>query len=212
MDPKTHWEEVYRTRIPDQVSWYQPRAHRSLALIQRVCPPPGGPIIDVGAGSSTLVDDLLEAGYSDLTALDISATALARVRARLATRGAGIIWIEANVLEAALPPARYLVWHDRAVFHFLTAAADRVRYVDQVRRAVQPGGWVVISTFAEDGPARCSGLDVVRYSAEALHREFGPGFRLVSGEHEEHATPGGARQKFVYCLFEHRGDTAGPRS
>jgi len=200
MDPKSHWERVYHSKLPTQVSWYQPHALRSLNLIRRVRPPPDGAIIDVGGGASTLIDDLLDAGYHDLTVLDLSATALAESRARLGARANDVRWIEADILEAPLPKAGYSVWHDRAVFHFLTAPADRARYVAQVRQAVRPGGFVLVATFADDGPTRCSGLEVIRYSPEALHDEFGGPFRLLTSEREEHVTPGGLRQAFIYCL------------
>lgn len=200
MDPRSHWEHVYRTKLSTQVSWYQPHALRSLDLIRRVSPPPNGPVIDVGGGASTLIDDLLDAGYRDLTVLDISAAALAKSKSRLETRAARVRWIEADVLEAQLPRAGYTVWHDRAVFHFLTTAGDRARYVARVLHAVQVGGFVLVATFADDGPTRCSGLDVARYSPEALHAEFGTDFCLVASEREEHVTPAGTRQAFVYCL------------
>ena len=200
MDPKSHWERIYNTKLPTQVSWYQPRALRSLDLIRRVNPPPGGAIIDVGGGASTLIDDLLDAGYHDLTVLDISAAALAATRTRLGAQAGSVRWIEADILDAPLPKARYSVWHDRAVFHFLTASADRARYLAQVRRAVRSGGFVLVATFAEDGPARCSGLEVKRYSPQALHAEFGASFRVMASEREEHITPGGALQLFTYCL------------
>lgn len=200
MDPKSHWERIYNTKLPTQVSWYQPHALRSLDLIRRVNPPPDGAIIDVGGGASTLIDDLLGAGYHDLTVLDISATALAGTRARLSAQAGSVRWIEADILDAPLPKAGYSVWHDRAVFHFLTASADRARYVAQVRQAVRSGGFVLVATFADDGPTRCSGLEVRRYSPEALHAEFGAPFRLMASEREEHITPGGALQVFTYCL------------
>jgi SAM-dependent methyltransferase len=212
MDPKAHWERVYRAKLPTQASWYQPHALRSLDLIGRVSPPPGGPIIDVGGGTSTLVDDLLDAGYRDLTVLDLSPTALGEARARLATRAGMVRWMEADILEASLPKSRYRVWHDRAVFHFLTAAADRARYVAQVRRAVQAGGFVLAATFADDGPTRCSGLAVARYTPAGLHAEFGAGFRLVTSEREEHLTPGGARQAFIYCLCRVQEPDGDPNS
>jgi SAM-dependent methyltransferase len=201
MDPKSHWEHVYRTNRSTQVSWYQPHARRSLELLQRVSPPPDGPIIDVGGGASTFIDDLLDTGYRDLTVLDLSATALAEARARLGTRAASVQWLEADILDVSLAGARYSVWHDRAVFHFLTAPADRARYIAQTRAAVRPGGFVLVATFADDGPTRCSGLDVARYSAAELDAEFGPAFRLLVSEREEHLTPGGARQAFNYCLW-----------
>ena len=200
MDPKSHWERVYRTKLPTQVRWYQPHALRSLDLIRRVSPPPNGAIIDVGGGASTLTDDLLDAGYQDLTVLDLSGSALAQPRARLGARAGCVRWVEADVLNAPLPRAAYSVWHDRAVFHFLTEPADRASYVAQVRRAVRPGGFVLVATFADDGPTRCSGLDVHRYSPEALHAEFGAPFRQVASEREEHITPAGVLQAFTYCL------------
>lgn len=200
MDPKSHWDHIYRNKLSTQLSWYQPHALRSLDLIRRVNPPPDGAIIDVGAGASTLVDDLLDAGYHDLTVLDLSATALAEVRTRLGTQADRVRWIEGDILEAPLPEAAYAVWHDRAVFHFLTAPADRARYVAQVRRAVQSGGFVLVASFADDGPSHCSGLEVDRYSPEALHAEFGAPFRLMASEREEHVTPRGVRQAFSYCL------------
>ncbi len=200
MDDKSHWETVYGTKSPDAVSWYQHRADRSLGLIRRVASDRNGPIIDVGGGASVLVDDLLDAGYTDLTVLDLAGAALAVAKSRLGERAAGIHWLEADVRSVALPPAHYAVWHDRAVFHFLTDATDRARYVAQVERAVRPGGHVLVATFAEDGPTRCSGLPVARYSAETLHGTFGSAFDLVSSEREDHVTPSGAHQAFVYCL------------
>lgn len=200
MDPKSHWERIYQNQLPTQLSWYQPHALRSLDLIRRVSPPPDGAIIDVGGGASTLIDDLLDGGYHDLTVLDLSATALAETRARLGTRADGVRWIAANILDAPLPKTGYSVWHDRAVFHFLLAPADRARYVAQVRGAVRSGGFVLVATFADDGPTRCSGLEVNRYSPEALHAEFGAPFQLIASEREEHITPGGVLQAFIYCL------------
>lgn len=205
MDPKAHWERIYRTKRPTQVSWYQPHALRSLDLIRRVSPPPNGAIIDVGGGASTLINDLLDAGYHDLTVLDLSATALAETRTRLGAQAGSVRWIEADILNASLPQGRYSVWHDRAVFHFLTEPADRTSYIAEVRRAVRPGGYVLVATFANDGPTRCSGLEVHRYSPEALHAEFGSPFRLIASEREEHITPSGASQAFVYCLCRVEG-------
>ena len=208
MDPKSHWERIYRTKLPTQVSWYQPHALRSLDLIRRISPPPNGAIIDVGGGASTLIDDLLDAGYHDLTVLDLSATALAETRARLGAQAGSVRWIEADILNASLPPAHYSVWHDRAVFHFLTEPAERASYIAQVRRAVRPRGFVLVATFADDGPTRCSGREVHRYSPEALHAEFGAPFRLMASEREEHITPAGVVQAFIYCLC--RVDSANP--
>ena len=200
MDPKSHWETIYRTKDVHEVSWFQPEARRSLDLIMRVCPDRSAPIIDVGAGASVLVDNLLAAGYQDLSVLDLSEAALGISRDSLGTDSAKVKWIRADVLRAQFDERAYAVWHDRAVFHFLTDATDRQAYVEQVRRAVSPGGHVLVATFAEDGPEYCSGLPVVRYSAEGLHSEFGTDFQLVRSEHEDHRTPGGAEQSFLYCL------------
>ena len=200
MDPKTHWEAVYRTKDVHEVSWFQSEARRSLDLISRVSPDRSAPIIDVGAGASVLVDDLLAAGYLDVSVLDVSEAALEISRGRLGTDAAKVKWMRADVRRAQLDEGAYAVWHDRAVFHFLTDAADRAAYVEQVRRAVKPGGYVLVATFAEDGPEYCSGLPVVRYSAEGLHSEFGTDFQLVRSEHEDHRTPAGGEQSFLYCL------------
>lgn len=201
MKEKEHWEAVYDTKAVDAVSWFQPHAAMSLALIRRVAPSLDSPIIDVGAGASVLVDELLEAGYRDLTVLDIAGAALSAAQARLGSdRSRRVVWIEGDVRSAPLRDAYYGVWHDRAVFHFLTDPADRAAYVRQVRHAVRPGGYVLIATFADDGPTKCSGLPVARYSPDALHAEFGAAFDLVATEREAHTTPTGTRQAFVYCL------------
>jgi SAM-dependent methyltransferase len=196
----THWEQVYRTKRADEVSWFQPEPAVSLDLIRRAVPDTSARIIDIGGGASTLVDALLRVGYSDVTVLDLSATALAQVRARLGGAAACVHWLDGDVLSAMLPEAGYDVWHDRAVFHFLTTDIERDMYIAQVRRAVRPGGYVLIATFAEDGPIKCSGLPVARYSADALHDEFGRTFELVESIREQHVTPTGATQPFVYCL------------
>jgi ubiquinone/menaquinone biosynthesis C-methylase UbiE len=200
VDPKAHWENIYETRSPDQVSWFEPEATHSLALIQGVAPTRHEVIIDVGAGAATFVDGLLSAGYQHITVLDLSAAALAQAQRRLGKRSRSVHWREANVLDVALPNHAFDVWHDRAVFHFLTNAADRRTYVAQVRRALRPGGFALVATFAADGPSRCSGLKVARYSSGALHAEFGADFRLLSSDRQTHITPWGAEQPFTYCL------------
>jgi len=199
MSDRTHWEHIYETKAPTQVSWYQDHPLTSLQWIQRAGIAKTDPIIDVGGGASTLVDDLMDAGYQAITVLDISAAALQLARQRLDTRSAAVTWMQADVTQADLPPNAYEVWHDRAVFHFLTQAADRQRYVQTVRRAVRAGGHVIIATFASDGPTKCSGLDVMRYNPEGLHSEFGQDFELVDSLSETHQTPFGTEQKFVYC-------------
>ena len=156
-------------------------------------------IIDVGGGASTLVDDLLRDGYSNLTVLDLSAVALSAAKLRLGKSNTLVHWLEADVTHAALAVHSYDVWHDRAVFHFLTTPEERSAYVEQVLRSVKPGGHVIVATFAEDGPTQCSGLPVMRYRADQLHAEFGDPFVLLKHEKEEHHTPFGTIQKFVYC-------------
>lgn len=199
MQSKEHWERVYSTRPTDRVSWYQEHAGQSLRLIRDTGAPLSTSIIDVGGGASTLVDDLLQCGYSTLTVLDLSAAALAAAKKRLGPLAKSVHWIEANVTDVSLPAGAYDVWHDRALFHFLTSPQDRRAYVEAVLRAVKPRGHVIVATFAEDGPIECSGLPVMRYSATDLHAEFGAPFTLVRHEHEEHRTPFGTLQKFVYC-------------
>jgi SAM-dependent methyltransferase len=200
MDSKEHWERVYATKKPTEVSWFQPHPEVSLRLIRGTGAGPDDPIVDVGGGASTLVDDLLAAGYRAVTVLDLSATALKVARERLGPRAASVTWLEADVTRAALPERFFRVWHDRAVFHFLTDAGDRARYVDAVRRAVRPGGHVIVATFALDGPFQCSGLDVVRYDPASLHAQFGGDFDLAGSTEEIHHTPFGKEQKFVYCF------------
>lgn len=204
MTPKEHWESIYASRKPDEVSWFQPRPAVSLELIRRVAPRREAAIIDVGGGASTLVDALLSSGYRRVTVSDISAAGLRHAEQRLGAAGAQVAWRCADILDDDLPPAAFDVWHDRAVFHFLTSSADRHRYVAQVARAVRPNGHVIVATFAEDGPPRCSGLDVVRYSAADLHAQFGAQFELIEKVREEHRTPSGSRQAFQYCLCAYR--------
>lgn len=196
---KTHWEEVYAQRTPDSVSWFQPHAEHSLELIAHAGLARDAAIIDVGGGASTLVDDLLARGYHDLTVLDLSAAALAVAQARLGDDARQVSWVEADITAVDLPSQRYDLWHDRAVFHFLTDAAQRHAYVERVLQSVKPGGHVIVATFAEDGPDRCSGLPVMRYGAETLHAEFGAPFELLEHSRETHHTPGGVVQQFVYC-------------
>ena len=200
MSREKHWEAIYRSKAPTDVSWYQPEARHSLELICRVAPGLDEPVVDVGGGASTLVDGLLGAGYRDVTVLDLATAALTRAQERLGEREAQVRWIVADVLNAPLPRASCAVWHDRAVFHFLTDARDRARYVAQAQRVVRPGGHVIVASFGPEGPSRCSGLEVVRYSPEGLHAEFGSTFRLLESTKEDHRTPAGSVQAFVYCL------------
>lgn len=196
-----HWENVYRTKQPHEVSWYRPHLDTSLALIDAAVPDRDARIVDVGGGASTLVDDLLARGYRNVTVLDVSSAALEVAKARLGSRAADVDWRCGDVRTAPLPPNAYDLWHDRAVFHFLTRAEDRAAYVRQVRRCMKAGGHVVIATFGPDGPMQCSGLDVVRYTSDALQGEFGSAFRLVQHRTESHETPAGKIQPFTYGLF-----------
>lgn len=199
MDSRQHWEQVYRTKRPTEVSWYAPHLETSLRLIEVAAPDRDAAIIDVGGGEATLIDDLLDRGYRHVSILDVSATALDVARDRLGERAAGVEWLSGDVLTFPIPRHKYDVWHDRAVFHFLTDPDHRAAYVRQVARAVKPGGHVIVATFGPEGPTKCSGLDVVRYGPDALHDEFGPAFRLMRHETELHRTPAGAIQQFTYC-------------
>jgi len=199
MDMKTHWEDIYEKRGSTQVSWYQEHAEYSLEYIRNTGIQKTDHIIDVGGGTSTLVDDLVADGFQEISVLDVSGTALRFAQQRLGAKATYVNWIESDIMEADLPEQSYDVWHDRAVFHFLTQASDRQRYVDVVRTSVRKGGHVIVATFAPDGPERCSGLEVVRYSPERLHSEFGEEFEVVDSTLETHHTPFGTEQKFIYC-------------
>lgn len=200
MNAKAHWEDVYRSRAVDEVSWYRPHLDVSLSLIESAAPDRGSAIIDVGGGEATLVDDLVARGYGDVTVLDISQAAIDVARARLGPAAAPVHWITGDITNVQLEAARYDLWHDRAVFHFLTQADDRAAYVRQVARAVKPGGHVIVATFGPEGPEKCSGMDVVRYDAGTLHGEFGAKFRLLDSVTELHETPWGTPQQFMYCF------------
>jgi SAM-dependent methyltransferase len=173
-----------------------------------VAPDRDARIVDIGAGASTLVDGLLDGGYHDITVLDLSEAALQVAQTRLGRKGEPVTWQVADVCHADLEPASYDIWHDRAVFHFLTDAADRAAYVAQVRRSLRPGGHVIVATFADDGPERCSGLPVVRYSAAQLHAALGPGFGLVESHREVHVTPARSQQVFTYLVCRYTGAPA----
>jgi SAM-dependent methyltransferase len=199
MDARTHWEKVYTTKAPDQVSWYRPHLETSLALIEQSARSRNDSIIDVGGGESTLVDDLLARGFQNITVLDVSQIAIDVTKKRLGQVADRVRWLVADITQAELESGAYNVWHDRAVFHFLTAPQHRVAYVRQVARSVRPGGYVIVGTFGPDGPTKCSGLDIVRYDAESLHDQFGSGFRLIDSSKELHKTPFGTTQQFLYC-------------
>jgi len=202
MNTRDHWEAAYSARQANEQSWFQSKPEKSLAMIQRAGVGPGSPVIDVGGGASNLVDFLLNDGYRDLTVLDISATAIHTARQRLGERAAGVQWMQQDVLTF-VPPRRYAAWHDRAVFHFLTGEQDQRLYVDVLRCALQPGGGLVIATFAKDGPVKCSGLEVMRHDADSLKQVLGEGFHLEEEAIEDHLTPAGRIQRFGYYRFKY---------
>jgi SAM-dependent methyltransferase len=205
MNAGSHWENIYKTKDPTAVSWYRPHLERSLALIESVAPNRAASIVDAGGGESTLVDDLLEKGYQNLTVLDISEKALQVAKQRLGCNSDRVRWICADITQSPLAPQSCDVWHDRALFHFLIAPEERAAYVTAISTAMKRGGHVILSTFGPEGPYQCSGLPVTRYDAQSLSREFGPRFRLVESLTEIHQTPAGIPQQFLYCLFEFEG-------
>jgi SAM-dependent methyltransferase len=209
MDAKTHWETVYTSKAPEAVSWYRPHLDVSLALIERAAPDRSSALIDVGGGASTLVDDLLLRGYRNVTILDISIAAIEVSKRRIGPAAERIRWIVGDITQVDLQPSAYYLWHDRAAFHFLTARESRKAYIKQVLRAVKPGGHVIIGGFGPEGPAKCSGLKVARYDADALLHEFGPRFRMQESFAEQHQTPFGTTQQFLYCSLKVEKDPAG---
>jgi ubiquinone/menaquinone biosynthesis C-methylase UbiE len=201
-DPKTHWKNIYGQKKPSEVSWYKPHLDLSLRVLTSAGLNPSSRLIDVGAGASTLVDDLVKQGVKAITILDISGEALAVSKARLGQQADEVEWIEADITQAKLRKEYYDIWHDRAVFHFLTNVEDRCRYVAVLTEVLKPQGQLVMATFSLQGPPKCSGLDIVRYSPETLHAELGQGFRLVEALEEQHQTPFNTVQKFIYCRFQ----------
>jgi len=201
---QAHWDEVYRSRSATAVSWYRPHLDVSLALLSHAGLDASTRLVDVGGGASTLVDDLLDLGLTDITVLDLSQAALDAARERLGARGKTVRWRAGNLLEADFKPAAFDLWHDRAVLHFLTEPADAARYAAKAARAVRPGGHAVIGGFAPDGPERCSGLPVARRSASDVAVLLGDAFVLIEERREQHATPSGNTQAFAYALLRRR--------
>jgi len=199
MSSREHWEKVYTSKGPQDVSWFRPHLERSLAFLEAAKVGHTAAVIDVGGGASTFVDDLLDRGYENLTVLDLSQMALDAARTRLGKRASHVRWISADVTTAQLEVAAYDFWHDRAVFHFLSDRLARERYVATVRKSLKPGGHVVVATFGPHGPEKCSGLEVMRYSPEELHAEFGHEFAQLANATETHLTPWGSEQEFTYC-------------
>ncbi|KAF0548429.1 SAM-dependent methyltransferase [Gigaspora margarita] len=201
-DIENHWETVYQKNAPDAVSWYCPHLETSLRFIEQATQGQDLSIIDVGGGQSTLVDDLLARGYQNVSVLDISKTAINRTQGRLSEAASKVKWFVADITQVILPENYYDIWHDRAVFHFLTTPEERAAYVKQVNLVTKLGGHVILSTFGLQGPEKCSGLEVVRYDVESLCEQFGEQFQLIESVTEIHQTPFGTTQQFLYCHFK----------
>ncbi|HXG00553.1 MAG TPA: class I SAM-dependent methyltransferase [Bacteroidota bacterium] len=197
-----HWESLYTSKPANRLGWYRPHLDTSVQLIESLHLPPDAPIIDVGCGVSSLADDLLSRGFGSLTLLDISESALQTLRRRLPVEAQGLRFLAADVLSARFAPGEFMLWHDRAVFHFLTAEADRRRYVEQVSRALRRGGYLIMGVFSLEAPPTCSGLPVQRYDAEQLRQVLAPKFSLLQHCSELHITPGGTRQNYLYAVFQ----------
>lgn len=195
-----HWNRVYSTKSPTEVSWFESEPRVSLQLIASVASAASS-VIDVGGGASRLVDGLLDAGYEQVAVLDVSAVALANAKARLGDRASRVRWIVSDILQCnAL--GQFDLWHDRAVFHFLTDALDRRKYVELAARSIRPGGHLIVGTFALEGPEKCSGLSVCRYDATSLAAEMGPRFQLLNHLSHTHLTPAEKQQQFIFCVFQ----------
>lgn len=201
MGRREHWEQVYSSKPSERLGWYKPRLQTSLEWISALGLDRGAPLIDVGGGASTLVDDLLDQGYTAITVLDLAEPALELIKARLGERRTAVTWLCGDITELLLPGNAFELWHDRAVFHFLTEPEDRERYRENLCRALRPGGHVIIGAFAPEAPAKCSGLPVQRYDLDALRETLGSEFALRRHKKELHVTPGGVEQMYLYCEF-----------
>lgn len=198
---KDHWEKIYETKQPNEVSWTEEVPKTSLDFIHSFNLPKSARIIDIGGGDSRLVDFLLAEGFEHITVLDVSSKALERARKRLGDRANKVTWIVSDLTEFS-PDTTYDLWHDRATFHFLTADGQIMRYLSTARKAVKSGGYVTIGTFSTDGPKRCSGLDVKRYSEETLTEQLSKGFEKIRCITEDHITPFNTTQNFLFCSFK----------
>lgn len=199
-DRKAHWQDIYKNKSCEDVSWYQQEPLLSLDLIHSTQITHNDAIIDVGGGASVLVDHLYDEGFSNLSVLDISANALSCAKERLGDAAKDIAWLESDVTQFKAPQS-YSLWHDRAVFHFLTEAADRKSYVNVLKQALTPKGHLIIAAFSIGGPDKCSGLDIVQYDAEKIMTELGEDFKLINERNETHITPGDKEQTFMYFHF-----------
>ncbi len=199
---KSHWETIYKTKPSDQVSWHISHLDTSLEMIRALKLPKDASILDIGGGASTLPDDLIADGFQKITVLDISTEAIRVSQKRLGEKAARIRWIEADITRAPLEENHYRLCHDRAVFHFLTSPVERKKYVDILKKSLLPGGYVIMATFGPNGPQKCSGLEIVRYSPESLSKELGGSFKMEKQTVEIHKTPFNTEQEFIYCLFK----------
>lgn len=206
-DAATHWQNVWTTKPPEEVSWHQDDPALSLAMIRAASLRRDAAIIDVGGGASCLADRLLELGYVHVAVLDISGAALQLAAERLGPLGDDVAWIESSVLDWRPVPGLFDLWHDRAVLHFLTDPADQARYVEVMKTALGPEATVIIAAFAPDGPEKCSGLPVCRHDAASLSALLGPDFQLVEETRQDHMTPGGKAQAFQWCRFVRRPES-----
>lgn len=201
MSQKNHWEKIYSSKLSEKPGWYKLHLQTSLTWIKELSLGADAPIIDVGGGTSTLVDDLLDAGCRSITVLDISEKALSSAKARLGKKAELVTWLNADITSVALPAHQYELWHDRAAFHFLTELDQQRKYRDKLLKALKPGGHLIIGTFAPEAPPKCSGLPVQRYSQDQLANTLGGEFELVRHQKEQHITPGGVEQMYLYCHF-----------
>lgn len=199
-DPKTHWEDIYSKKGPREVSWYQAIPKVSLDLFDEYLVPKDARIIDVGGGDSLLVDHLLERGYAHITVLDISGNALAKAKVRLGERARDVEWVEANAAQFDIPTL-FDVWHDRAVFHFLTSEADVDNYLEGVARMLKPGGLMILGTFSTNGPEKCSGIPVHRYSEAEMTARLQKVCDRIKCFTIDHITPSEKVQNFLFCAF-----------
>jgi len=205
MSQKNHWEKVYSSKRSEKLGWYDPHLQTSLTWIKELGLGADTTIIDVGGGASTLVDDLLDAGYRSITVLDISEKALSTTKARLVKKAELVTWLIGDITSVDLPTHQYELWHDRAAFHFLTELDQQRKYRDRLLKALKPSGHLIIGTFAPEAPPKCSGLSIQRYSQDQLGNTLGGEFELVRHQKEQHITPGGVEQMYLYCHF-HRID------
>ncbi len=201
MSQKDHWEQAYASKPTEKQGWYEAHLRTSTAWIKDLGLADDAPILDVGGGASTLVDDLLEASHRAITVLDISEKALSSARTRLGAKAELVAWLHGDITSVDLPTNFYAVWHDRAAFHFLILPEQQKKYLDNLLKSLKPDGHLILGTFASEAPTMCSGLPVQRYSPEKLESILGGGFELSRHQKELHVTPGGAEQMYLYCHF-----------